>query len=125
MGTGVAEAMLKRLVEKAGNRHPFPLLLADATNLPLDDGSRRCGHGLSRPDLIPAWRAAVDEAIRVLEPRGVLLVDFGGTPPAPWHDWSQTLFRERGIARILPGVSEPEDLSGYLGEEVRTRSLPP
>jgi ubiquinone/menaquinone biosynthesis C-methylase UbiE len=39
MGTGVAEAMLKRLVEKAGNRHPFPFLLADATNLPLDDGS--------------------------------------------------------------------------------------
>jgi hypothetical protein len=75
--------------------------------------------------LIPGWRAAVDEAMRVLESGGVLLADFGGTPRAPWHQWSQTLFQQHGIVRLRPGVSKPEDVSEYLGERARTRALPP
>ncbi|MGH9079702.1 MAG: class I SAM-dependent methyltransferase [Acidimicrobiales bacterium] len=125
IGTDIAAAMLGRLVQNAGNRLPFPLLHADTTLLPLDDDSVAAVMASHVLHLIPDWRAAVDEAMRVLQPGGVLLVDFGGRPRAPWHKWSQTVFRGHGIIRIRPGVSKPEGVSEHLGERARTRRLPP
>lgn len=75
--------------------------------------------------LIPDWKAAVDEAARVLHPGGALLVDFGGTPRAPWNEWSVEQYRHHGIVRSRPGVSEPSQVSDYLGERARARQLAP
>jgi ubiquinone/menaquinone biosynthesis C-methylase UbiE len=124
IGTDIAGAMLQRLVQNAGNRLPFPLLLADTTHLPLGEGVLDAVMASHVLHLIPEWRSALDEAMRVLDPRGVLLVDFGGTPAAPWHEWTQQLFRRRDIVRVRPGVSEPGEVSEYLGDRARTRSLP-
>ncbi|HEV3281270.1 MAG TPA: class I SAM-dependent methyltransferase [Acidimicrobiales bacterium] len=124
-GTDLSESMLRRLVQNAGNRLPFPLLIADTTDLPLEDGAVDAVLASHVLHLIPGWRAAVDEALRVLGPRGALLVDFGGTPPAPWHEWSRRVLGEHDIVRLRPGVSTAENVSEYLGERARTRALPP
>jgi ubiquinone/menaquinone biosynthesis C-methylase UbiE len=124
-GTDLSEAMLRRLVRNAGNRLPFPLLVADTTNLPLDGGAMDAVLASHVLHLIPGWRAAVDEVLRVLGPSGVLLVDFGGTPAAPWHEWTQREFGEHNIVRVRAGVSAAEDVAAYLRERVRTRRLPP
>ena len=77
-GVDISAAMVARLVEKAGGRAPFPVALADATALPFradEFGGALCVHVLH---LIPDWRSAFDELIRVLAPGSVVLVDVGG-----------------------------------------------
>lgn len=116
--------MLGRLVANAGGR-PFPLLLADSTALPLRAGRVGAVVASHVLHLIPDGRAAVDEAMRVLGPDGVLLVDFGGTPAAPWHEWSVEQFARQGIVRDRPGVSEVSEVAAYLGPRARSRRLDP
>lgn len=104
---------------------PFPLLLADATRLPLEDGSVGAVMASHLLHLIPQWRWAVDEAMRALRPGGVLLVDFGGGTPAPWSTPVEEMLQRHGIVRIRPGVSGPDRVAGHLGERATIRRLPP
>jgi ubiquinone/menaquinone biosynthesis C-methylase UbiE len=130
-GTDISAGMLNRLVANAAetpddrhSRTPFPLLRGDGTDLPLraaSFGAVMASHVLH---LIPAWRAAVDEAIRVLRPAGLLLVDFGGLTPAPWHALSHSVFEAHGIGHVRPGVSDPEPVLEYLGPRASLRTLP-
>ena len=125
VGADIARAMLQRLVTNAGGRIPFPLLLADATRLPLRDSS--CGAVLASHvlHLISAWTAAADEAMRVLGPNGVLLVDFGGGAQAPWSAPARDAMRRHGVDNVRPGVSSPDQLARHLSGEARMRPLSP
>jgi ubiquinone/menaquinone biosynthesis C-methylase UbiE len=139
MGSDISAGMLQRLVANTSGESipqaprtepgrpphpPFPLIRADATDLPLavaSVGAVMASHVLH---LIPAWRRAVEEAIRVLRPGGVLLADFGGSAPTPWSSETLALFEAHGIRHIRPGVSGPEPLAEYLGSRVAVRPLP-
>ena len=124
VGTDIAPAMLGRLVANAGGRIPFPVLLADATRLPLvasSFGAVIASHVLH---LISDWKTAVDQALRVLRPGGVLLVDFGGGTPAPWSEPCKELLQRHDLFRIRPGVSAPDDVSDHLGTPGSARPLP-
>jgi SAM-dependent methyltransferase len=127
-GTDIAPAMLERLVANAAGR-PFPLMLADATRLPLAAGSFGAVMASHVLHLIPDWRAAVDEAVRVLRPHGLLLADFGGAGPegprAPWSGPSQELMDRRRIYRVRPGVSDPGAVGDHLAGRAAVRPLPP
>jgi SAM-dependent methyltransferase len=124
LGTDIAPSMLSRLVANAGGGLPFPLLLADATRLPIEGGAVSAVIASHVFHLIPEWRSAADEAIRVLRPGGVLLVDFGGGAPAPWSAPTEEVLGHHGIASIRPGVSGPDDVLGHLGGRVKVRRLP-
>ncbi len=82
-GLDLAEPMLRVLVEKAGGTPPFPLVRGDATRTPFCDDA--VGAGILRwvLHLIPDWRAALAELVRVVAPGGVALVQLGsyGTGP--------------------------------------------
>jgi ubiquinone/menaquinone biosynthesis C-methylase UbiE len=125
LGIDIAPAMLARLVTNAGDRRPFPLLLADATQLPLEGSSFGAVMASHVLHLIPEWPLAVDEALRVLRPRGVLLVDFGGGTRAPWTDSSEELLRRHGVFHIRPGVSAPQDVAAQLRDQATVRPLRP
>jgi ubiquinone/menaquinone biosynthesis C-methylase UbiE len=125
LGIDIAPAMLARLVTNAGDRRPFPLLLADATQLPLDGSSFGAVMASHVLHLIPEWPLAVDEALRVLRPRGVLLVDFGGGTRAPWTDSCEELLRRHGVFHIRPGVSAPHDVAAQLQDQATVRPLRP
>jgi len=130
-GTDISAAMLNRLVTNSAknpDEHhrgpPFPLLRGDATDLPLravSFGAVMASHVLH---LIPGWQSAVDEAVRVLRPAGVLLVDFGGLTPAPWHAVSLSVLEAHGIGYVRPGVSHPEPVLDHLGSRADMRRLP-
>lgn len=75
--------------------------------------------------LVADWRATVDEALRVLRPRGALLVDIGGETPAPWSEWSRAVFREHGVVRVRPGVTSARDVIDHLGGRADSRRLTP
>jgi ubiquinone/menaquinone biosynthesis C-methylase UbiE len=74
-GIDLSAAMMAVLVEKAGGRAPFPLARADATRLPFPDAAFGAGLASHVFHLIPRWREAVDELVRVVRPGGVVLID--------------------------------------------------
>ena len=132
-GLDISEAMLRRLVTNADGVSPFPLLLADASGLPLaaqSFGSVLAVHVLH---LIPAWREAVDEAVRVLRPGGALIASFpsgeAGTRQqvqmAPWRPAVREVLARHGIARVRSGAGTPRDVESYLGDRAAARMLPP
>jgi SAM-dependent methyltransferase len=77
LGADISPAMIEVLLGKAGGRPPFPLILGDATVLPLIDGA--VGAALFRwvLHLIPDWRIAVREAVRVCRRGGLILAHLG------------------------------------------------
>ena len=125
LGADISPAMLKRLVTNAGGSMPFPLLLADATRMPMSAGS--CGAVLASHvlHLIGSWTTVADEAMRVLVPAGVLLVDFGGGTPVPWNEPARDAMRRQGVFHVRPGVSSPEQLQRHLTEVAHMRPLSP
>jgi ubiquinone/menaquinone biosynthesis C-methylase UbiE len=125
VGADIAPAMLQRLVDNAGGRRRFPLLLADVTHLAVRDscvGAVLASHVLH---LLTNWQRAVDEAVRVLQPDGALLVDFGGGAPAPWSKPTEQVLARLGVSTVRPGTSRPEDVAHYLGDGAQVRPLSP
>jgi len=133
-GLDIAEAMLRRLIGNADGAACFPLVLADGTRLPLADrcfGSVLAVHVLH---LIPAWRDAVEEAVRVLAPAGALIASFPGgravprrrgpTGATPWAAVLQQAALRHGITRIDRGARNPADVADYLAGRATPRQLP-
>jgi ubiquinone/menaquinone biosynthesis C-methylase UbiE len=125
VGADIAPAMLERLVSNAGGEQPFPLLLADATHLPVVDGSVGAVLASHVLHLLPNWERAVDEAVRVLRPGGALLVDFGGGVAAPWSEPTEQVMNRLGVSTVRPGTQHPDDVAKYLGDRAQIRTLRP
>jgi ubiquinone/menaquinone biosynthesis C-methylase UbiE len=77
IGIDLSMPMVRKLLDKAGGRSPFPLALGDATRLPLVDVSVGGAYYRHVLHLIPDYRAAVGEACRVIRPGGVVVVSAG------------------------------------------------
>jgi ubiquinone/menaquinone biosynthesis C-methylase UbiE len=125
MGVDIAPKMLERLVANAGGYQPFPLGVADVTALPFGRRSFDAVFASHVLHLVPEWRRTVDEALRVLRPGGVFLVDFGGGPLAPWGASTAAVLREHGVNRVRPGISDPGPVKAYLEGRATARTLPP
>jgi ubiquinone/menaquinone biosynthesis C-methylase UbiE len=124
VGADISPAMLRKLMEKAG-ADLFPLLVADAVSLPFPDGlfgAALVSHVLH---LVPEWRRAVDELLRVVRPGGLLLVDMGGRRDS-LEGVEQRFWRE-AHRRTEPVRREAdEQLPVILGARgARRRELPP
>ncbi len=140
VGLDLTQAMVAKIVEKAGGEPPFPLVLGDATRMPVVDGAFGGAYLRWVLHLIPDWRAAISEIVRVVRPGGVLLVCLGAfdepsaeirtrfaqitgisTDPAGLT-WGETepldaeLERLGARLRLLPPISEEEEetLGEYL-----------
>jgi SAM-dependent methyltransferase len=125
MGVDIAPKMLQRLIDNAGGRRPFPVAVADVTALPFGPGRFGAVVASHVLHLIPDWRATVDEAVRILRPGGVLLVDFGVGPPAPWHAVAQRALQGHGVVLERPGMRDPRPVQQHLEGRARARALAP
>jgi SAM-dependent methyltransferase len=134
-GTDISVAMLRKLVANAEGV-PFPLMRADATRLPVAAGTFGSVLAVHVLHLIPQWRVAVDEALRVLRPGGALIASFGGggssgrqaRDPAeavPWREPVQEVLRRRGLVRIRRGATDADEVARYVSGRARPRPLPP
>jgi SAM-dependent methyltransferase len=124
VGLDLSFPMVRKLAEKAGGSPPFPVVLGDATRLPFADdvfGGALARHVLH---LIPNWRDAVHQLVRVVRPRGVLLIDIGLPDIGPWHEVEEYLSAKLGGWRRRVGI-EPEQAEeldaevGALGGRLR------
>jgi SAM-dependent methyltransferase len=127
-GVDLSAAMLRKLVEKAGGRPPFPLALADATELPIASGRLRGVVICHVLHLIESWQRAVAEMVRVLRPGGVILVESAsrsdGVPSEVIrHFWSVASPDGRPRRPGLTDVRGLDEVLGGLG--FRTRLLAP
>ena len=123
VGIDLSVPMLLKLRENSGGRAPFPVAVADATSLPFPD---RCfGSGLAAHvfHLIPGWRAAAAELVRVVVPGGVVLVDPGGRGDAEWEEVPRRFIGELGTGRV--GAADANDVDSAMAElGLRARELP-
>jgi ubiquinone/menaquinone biosynthesis C-methylase UbiE len=134
-GIDLSRPMLRKLIENAGGRSPFPIAVGDAVRMPFDDsvfGAVLVCHVLH---LIPQWRQAVSEMIRVVRPDALVLVDMGGDPDGWPSQLSRHFYDAAGTTTWRPGLRDPEPLDQLLGEagfqmrllpvvsELRTRTI--
>jgi len=127
VGLDLSAAMLRKLVEKTGGRPVFPVVVGDATRLPFPDavfGGAIARHVLH---LIPRWRDAVAELVRVVRPRGVLLLNIG-VAGGPWQEVQDRLEGAAGPGTRRVGLETADhqlldDALERFG--ARFRELPP
>jgi len=120
VGLDLSGPMLGKIVEKAGGRMPFPLVIGDATRLPLGDD--RFGGAYARHvlHLISGWRAALAELVRVVVPGGVLLINIGFND-GPWREIGDHMDGQVGrdghrvVGLDFDGGAELEDAMAELG----------
>jgi SAM-dependent methyltransferase len=113
IGLDLSAPMLGKLVEKAGGRAPFPVVVADATTLPFAD--HRFGAAVVRHvlHLVTAWRQVIAELVRAVEPGGLVLVS-SGQVPEPWHELTDRFVERVGRPSFAAGFDTWE--SGAIQE---------
>jgi ubiquinone/menaquinone biosynthesis C-methylase UbiE len=133
VGVDISLEMLRRLVDNAGGSPP-PVAQADATRLPFRNQTFASVVAVHVLHLIPAWRDAVAEVMRVLEPGGVIAVsgrpgrmrEAGRAPSDPWDQRVyRRFFHEAGDPPWPPGLDGLPQLDEHMrGEGVEVRELP-
>jgi SAM-dependent methyltransferase len=127
IGLDLARSMMDKLIEKAGGRRPFPLLQGDAARIPFADGAFGAAYMRWVLHLIPDWRAALAETVRVVG-RGVVLVLPGSAGKDTPQAEVQARFAEITGAPLGPpglmwaGYEELDDAMASLG--ATERALP-
>jgi SAM-dependent methyltransferase len=107
VGLDLSAPMLTELVAKARGA-PFPLMVADASRLPLADQSVGAALVVHVLHLIPDWQRVVDELIRVVRSGGRIVVDMGGFAEGPWQEVTSCFAEHAGLDVRGPGAREPE-----------------
>ncbi|MGI8492629.1 MAG: class I SAM-dependent methyltransferase [Acidimicrobiales bacterium] len=124
LAVDLSAQMLRKLAAKRSRRPPIPVLVADARAMPLPNDVSDAVFACHVLHLIADWPRVVDEAFRVLRPRGVLLVDLGGHAEAPWDRGAMEVMAAHGVERVRPGLASIEALAAHLGDRVVARQLP-
>ena len=110
VGVDLADPMLRRLRARGSG---VPVARADCTWLPFPDdsfGSVIASHVFH---LVPEWRDATLEVLRVLRPDGVFLWARGGHG-APGEAVAEVFAKAAGLGRTPVGLGEVEGLDAYL-----------
>lgn len=115
IGADLSRPMMDRLVAKAEGSSPIPLVQADATRLPFADGAFGAVQAAHVLHLIPDWRAALAELVRVVRPGGVVLIDQGLGRTRQWWDAIHDRFRrELGVQRRFTGIEGPAEIDAAM-----------
>jgi SAM-dependent methyltransferase len=104
-GLDLSRPMLRRLRQKSST---LPVVQGDAAALPYRSGAFGSVLAVHVLHLIPYWRAALAEAVRVLRPRGVLLVEAGHSEHG--NPVERTFFESIGVEFRHPGLRATGEL---------------
>lgn len=114
VGVDISIEMLRRLKAKPGGGE-MKVAIADATRLPFPDrmfASAIASHVLH---LIPEWKLALDELMRVVEPGGVLLASRSADSHAEWQRAVRRhFFDAAGNPAWPPGMNRIDDLDAEM-----------
>ena len=115
VGVDISTEMLRKLRAKSRS---VPVALADATRLPFQDRTFSSAIASHVLHLVPEWRSAVDELMRVVSPGGVVLASRGSGARSEWQTAiRRRFFDEAGNPPWPPGI----DRITKLDDEMRRR----
>ncbi|HKW60365.1 MAG TPA: class I SAM-dependent methyltransferase [Candidatus Dormibacteraeota bacterium] len=115
VGIDISVEMLRKLREKDAT---VPVAIADATRLPFADGTFAAAVAAHVLHLIPGWKTAIDELMRVVVPGGVFLASKGGDLRPEWQARVRSrFFAEAGDPPWPRGIDTMQELD----EEMRER----
>ena len=112
-GIDISAPMLDKLRDKPGGSD-LPTAIADSTRLPFADSVFGAAFACHVLHLIPNWRQAVSELLRVVAAGGAVLVDPGGLVKGDSATISQRFNDEIGGSR--PGMQDPSELDAAFAE---------
>lgn len=110
VGVDISLGMLERLAAKGS----APVVAGDATRLPFRDASFGAALAVHVLHLIPAWRDAAAELLRVVYPGGVLLVSQGAWNFVAFPDVIEEFTRAAGIPMRHLGLNDERELDEML-----------
>ena len=114
VGVDISREMIRMLISNA-DRIRVDVAIADATALPFADGTFGSAMAAHVLHLIPRWRDAVGELIRVVRPHGKLLVERGSRERIAWTQEVQRRFMaEAGDPPWPPGLDDTEQLDELM-----------
>jgi ubiquinone/menaquinone biosynthesis C-methylase UbiE len=116
VGIDLSQAMMQRLVHNAGGEAPFPLARADASSLPFIDASFAAALAVHVLHLIPEWRRALAELIRVVRPSGSIVIDIGRETQGPFRDLLAEFAATARIPETHRGVKDADELDAAMAE---------
>jgi SAM-dependent methyltransferase len=102
-GLDLSPPMLAKLVEKSGGERPFPLVIGDATRMGFADRVFGAAYLRWVLHLIPGWRDALAEAVRVIGPGGVVVVSLGAYDEVR-HGMQQRFSEITGVSTTPVGL---------------------
>lgn len=113
-GVDISREMLGRLIESSRGTM-VGVCQADATRLPFKDHSFDAAVAVHVLHLMPSWREAVDQVVRVVRPGGRFLVErIGREQDDWWHEVRRRFFAEAGDPPWPPGLARTEDLDEVM-----------
>ncbi len=110
VGIDLSQPMLAQLQAKAGG---VPIARADGTQLPFAEDSFGAILAIHVFHLVPEWRDAALEVLRVLQPGGIVLWARGGFG-APGLEVAEVFAKAAAIDQTPVGLNEVEGLDAYL-----------
>lgn len=114
VGLDLSLPMLERFVTKAGGAGRVGVVQGDATRLPFRDRSFGAAFAVHVLHLIPSWKVAVRELVRVVEPGGVLLVSQGWWGLLAYLDVIEAYTEAAGIELRHVGLNDEAELDAAL-----------
>jgi ubiquinone/menaquinone biosynthesis C-methylase UbiE len=132
VGIDLSKPMLRKLLDNRGDAGEPSIGLADAVALPFRDGTFGGAIACHVFHLIPRWKSAILELVRVIKPGGVILVELAGglreVQSLPWEEIRERLTSELGLSWHRPqwvglrDIGELDEFMRSLG--ARARELP-
>ena len=121
-GVDLLAPMLERLLSKG----TAPVVVGDASRLLFRDGSFGAVVAVHVLHLIPEWRTAIADLVRVVRPGGVLLVSQGAWSVVAFPDVIEAFTEAAGVALRHVGVNDEDELdeamaaAGAEGRDLET-----
>lgn len=133
VGVDISREMLRRLVDNAAPSAPPPLVQADASRLPFPNARFAAATAVHVMHLVPPWKEAAAELLRVVRPGGPILVtgrpkalrESGGRADAWDERVYRRFFEEAGDPPWPPGMDGLPQLDEHMRPlGVTVRELP-
>jgi len=125
-GVDISVGMLTELLRK-GDSGPLPwITIGDATDLPFDDSSFGAALAVHVLHLVAGWQQAVRELVRIVSPRGLVIIGVGGADLPMMRDTRLRLAHETGRTTLDPGLTHADELENLMQTiGARSRRLAP
>jgi ubiquinone/menaquinone biosynthesis C-methylase UbiE len=127
-GLDLSRPMMAKLLQKAGG-HPLPLVEGTATKLPFRDDVFDAALIVHVLHLIPNWREALEELVRVIRPGGAIVSSTGDDQdqkPSMWEEMTVRFREEAHLPPHFPGFRRSDEIDEALAAlGARQRDLEP